>query len=184
VTEIASTRQLWFAWARWAAVTVPFVLLLGLFAGSLSPLGNANSWYRALAKPAVVPPDWVFPVVWTTLYVMMGLALAVVLNARGARLRGPAIAAFLIQFAFNLAWSPVFFGLHRLTLAFYIIIAMLVLAVAATLLFGRIRSSAAWLMLPYLIWISFAGVLNWELARMNPGADGVAAGPVSTQMIE
>src|SRR3546814_5376180 len=86
-----------------------------------------------------------FPVAWTILYVLEGVALAIILHARGARGRGLAIALFVAQFVLSLAWTPVFFGAHRVVLALAIIAAMIVLAIAATLMFGRIRRAAAWL---------------------------------------
>src|SRR3546814_14593249 len=84
----------------------------------------------------------------TILYVLEGVALAIILHARGARGRGLAIALFVAQFVLSLAWTPVFFGAHRVVLALAIIAAMIVLAIAATLMFGRIRRAAAWLMVP------------------------------------
>src|SRR3546814_20270629 len=97
-----------------------------------------------------------FPVAWTILYVLEGVALAILLHARGARGRGLAIALFVAQFVLSLAWTPVFFGAHRVVLALAIIAAMIVLALAEPLVFGRIRRPAAWLRLPSLAWFCFA----------------------------
>jgi tryptophan-rich sensory protein len=114
----------------------------------------------------------------------MGLAIAVVIHARGSRRRGVAILVFVVQLALNLIWSPVFFGMHRIGTATLIIAAMLVAAIATTVLFGRIRTLAAWLMVPYLVWISFAGVLCWQIGRLNPDAQGIAPSAGSTQVID
>ncbi|MBB4085798.1 TspO/MBR family protein [Sphingomonas carotinifaciens] len=168
---------------RWAIVTVPGVLLLGFASGRSVPSGSENGWYVALTKPELTPPGWVFPVAWTTLYILLGLALAVVLNARGARGRGVAVGLFAVQLALNLAWTPTFFGAHRVTLAFAIIVAMLLASIATTFAFARIRRVAAWLMLPYLVWISFAGVLTWSIGRLNPGADTLVPGARTSQML-
>lgn len=168
---------------RWAIVTVPGVLLLGFASGRSVPSGSENGWYVALTKPELTPPGWVFPVAWTTLYILLGLALAVVLNARGARGRGVAVGLFAVQLALNLAWTPTFFGAHRITLAFVIIVAMLLVSIATTFAFARIRRVAAWLMLPYLVWISFAGVLTWSIGRLNPGADTLVPGARTSQML-
>ena len=92
-------------------------------------------------------------------------------NARGAKGRGMAIALFGAQFAVNLVWSPLFFAAHQVLLAFFTILLMLALAIATTFAFGRIRSAAAWLMLPYLIWLSFAAILNWQTHALNPEAE-------------
>ncbi|WP_375428759.1 TspO/MBR family protein [uncultured Sphingomonas sp.] len=167
---------------RWAAVTVPAVLLLGFLSGSIAPAGSENAWYAALAKPAATPPDWAFPVAWTTLYALMGLALAMILHARGARGRGVAIALFVVALALNLVWLPLFFGAHRVTLGWMLIAAMVASGILATIAFGRIRSAAAWAMVPYLVWIGYAGVLNWRIDRLNPGAE-LAPGGRTTQII-
>lgn len=168
---------------RWAVVTVPAMLFLGLLSGRSVPAGRDNPWYVALAKPALNPPDWAFPVAWALLYVMIGFALALVLHARGARGRGLAVLLFVGQFALNLSWQPVFFGAHRIGIALAIVVAMLVLAIGATLLFGRIRTVAAWLMVPYLAWVSFAGVLTWRIGQLNPGADNLAPTARTSQML-
>src|SRR3546814_6520626 len=154
MTEIASRAQLRLSFLRWAVVTVPLVLFLGFLSGRLVPSGSENEWYAALAKPSMTPPGWMFPVAWTILYVLESVALAIILHARGARGRGLAIALFVAQFVLSLAWTPVFFGAHRVVLALAIIAAMIGLAIAATLMFGRIRRAAAWLMVPYLAWRS------------------------------
>lgn len=180
---IASKGQLRMAFLRWAVVTVPLVLLLGFASGRSVPAGSDNSWYMALAKPALTPPGWVFPVAWTTLYILMGLALAMILHARGARGRGVAIGLFVAQFALNLSWTPLFFGAHRVSLALIVLIAILALAIATTVAFARIRRGAAWLMLPYLVWLSFAGVLNWRIGQLNPDAESLVPRTQTSQML-
>lgn len=168
---------------RWAAVAVPGILLLGFLSGRSVPSGPDNPWYLALVKPALNPPPLAFPIVWTALYVLMGVALALVLNARRARGRGVALALFAAQFALNLAWTPVFFGTHKVGLALAILAAMLVLAIATTVAFGRIRTLAAWLMVPYLVWISFAGGLTWRIGQLNPQAEALAPRATTSQII-
>lgn len=182
MTEIASHSQLRWSLLRWAFVTVPFVLLLGFTSGQLVPSGSDNLWYVALVKPVGTPPGWVFPVVWTILYAMLGLALAIILNARGSRMRTPAITLFAIQLVLNLAWTPVFFGAHRVQLALMIIVAMLILSIGITILFARIRRSAAWLMVPYMIWISYAACLTWGIGQLNPDAEALAPSSQPTQI--
>ena len=180
--EIASRSQLRMSLFRWAAVTVPAMLLLGFASAQISGSTGDSTWYLGLAKPAVTPPGWLFPIAWTILYILIGIALAMILNARGARLRGLAIGLFVVQLAVNLTWSPIFFGAHQVSTAFWVIVAMVVLAVATTLVFGRIRAAAAWAMVPYLVWICFAAVLNHSIDRMNPGAEGLVPGRASTQI--
>ncbi|RZM09153.1 MAG: tryptophan-rich sensory protein [Sphingomonas sp.] len=168
---------------RWAVVTVPAVLLLGFASGRAVPAGDDNSWYAALAKPALNPPGWAFPVAWTTIYILIGLALAMVLNARGARGRGIAVGLFVIGFVMALVWMPLFFGAHQVGAATLLIGAMVLVGIVTTLAFGRIRSAAAWLMVPYLVWISFAGVLCWSIGRLNPDAATLVPAAHTSQML-
>ncbi len=180
--ELASKDQLRMSLTRWALFIVPAVVFLGFLSGRLSGSGGDNPWFSALIKPAINPPPVVFPIVWTALYVMMGLALAMIVDARRARGRGIAIGLFALQFVMNLAWSPLFFGAHKVFPALLLILAMLVTAIAATFAFSGIRKQAAWLMAPYLAWLCFASVLNWEFHRLNPGAASLEARPGETQV--
>lgn len=173
MTLLASSGQLRASFLRWALVCVPGVVLLGFLSGTAAQSGPQNPWFAALVKPAAYPPPAAFGIVWTILYVLMGLALAVVLAARGARGRGLAALFFLVQFALNLAWSPVFFGAHQLT-GGLIVIGLLDIAVIVTIaLFWKVRPVAAMLLVPYLAWILFATYLNFSFLQANPGMDGV-----------
>ncbi|KRB80626.1 CrtK protein [Sphingomonas sp. Root710] len=185
MAEIASPRQLRTSYLRWALITVPGILLLGLLSGRLANSGYGNPWFDALQKPAIMPPGWAFGTAWSILYILMGFALAVILNARGAKGRSVAIALFLIQLALNLAWSPVFFAMHRIMLAFGLILAILLWASVATAAFWRIRPIAGILMLPYLAWLIFASVLNWQIHELNPrGAAVIEAAGGTTIVIQ
>lgn len=167
---------------RWSLLTVPLVLLLGFAAGRSAPAGRDNGWYMALDRPAQNPPDWAFPVAWTTIYILLGLAIAIVLAARPARGRALATALFMLGFALSLAWMPVFFGAHLVSAAVWLIAAMVVVGIATTFAFARVRRTAAWLMVPYLVWISFAGILTWSIDRMNPDAETLVPPPARSQM--
>ncbi|MGN6818427.1 MAG: TspO/MBR family protein [Sphingomonas sp.] len=180
--EIATKEQLRGAFLRWAVVTVPLILLLGFASSRIAPAGAENRWYAALARPSLTPPDWVFPVAWGSLYILMGVALAMIINARGSRLRGVAIVLFVVQLLLNLAWSPLFFGMHQVSAALILLIGLLVAALATTLVFGRIRAAAAWLMVPYLAWLCFAGLLNWQIGKLNPNASTLVPSSSSAQM--
>jgi benzodiazapine receptor len=182
MTALASRGQLRMSFLRYALVTVPAVLLLGSLSGVLSNSGYGNGWFAALAKPGFMPPGWAFPVAWTILYICLGLALAQILHARGARGRGVALTVFLAQLVLNYAWSPVFFGMQRIWPAFAIIAAMFVLSVVAAFLFLRIRKGAAFLMLPYLAWLCLAAALNYEIGRLNPDGGRVAPDASSTDI--
>ncbi len=172
MTELASAGQLRASFLRWGLVTVPGIVLLGFVGSMLSNSGVGNAWFDSLAKPSLYPPPQVFGIAWTALYILMGVAIALVLSARGAWWRGRAANAFLVQLVLNLAWSPVFFGMHQITAALVIIVAMDVAVIVTIWLFWKVRPLAAWLMLPYLAWILFATALNWQFLVANPGADG------------
>lgn len=172
---IASSGQLRAGTIRWALFLVPGIVLLGALSGQFAGSGEGNMWFDALTKPAVYPPPVLFGVVWTILYALMGLALAMVISAAGARGRKAAIIAFVIQLLINLAWSPVFFALHEMTWAL-ILIGVLDVAVVVTIaLFWRVRKMAALLLVPYLIWIAFATYLNFAFLEANRAADGQRA---------
>ena len=181
--EIASKQQLRLAFMRWAVVTVPFILLLGFTSARIAPTGSANSWYAALVKPVETPPDWAFPAAWTLIYILLGLALAMIINARGSRLRGPAIALFSVQMVANLIWSPLFFGMHQVFWSLVLIGIMFVLALIMTILFGRVRIGAALLLVPYLAWLIFAGMLEYQIMQLNPGAETLVPSSATTQII-
>ena len=148
-------------------VTVPAIVLLGFTSGWLSNSGYGNQWFDRLAKPSFMPPGWAFPVAWTTLYVLMGVAVGLVIASRSG-LRRSGLIAFGIQLVLNLAWSPIFFGLHQAKAAFAVIVLMLVVAALATTIFWYIRRLTALLMLPYLGWLVFAACLNLAIVRLNP----------------
>jgi tryptophan-rich sensory protein len=174
MTAIASQSQLRMSFLRYALITVPAVLLLGTLSGRISGSGYGNAWFDALEKPAIMPPGWVFGAAWTTLYILLGLALALILHARGARGRGPALGLFIVQLLLNYAWSPLFFAYHEVGAAFWTIVAMLLLSAAAAILFWRIRRAAALLMRPYSAWLCFAGLLTWQVGALNPDAAQLA----------
>lgn len=149
-------------------VAVPLLVLLGTISGRLAGSSEANPWFMALLKPEIYPPGAVFGIVWTILYVMMGIALALVWTARGARWRWTAVLLFVLQLAANLAWSPLFFRYQRIEDAFWLIVAIFALALLTTISFAAVRRMAALLMLPYLAWLGFAGLLNWRIHELNP----------------
>ena len=182
MSEVASKSQLRMSFLRWALFVVPIIVFLGFVSGQVSGAGNDNSWYQALIKPAINPPSAVFGPVWAVLYVMIALAFSIILHARGARLRSVAIGLFCAQLVLNLVWSSVFFGMHQVSTAFVLIVVILLLSVAATAVFAKIRMSAAWLMVPYLAWLGFAAYLNFEIDRLNPGAEMLYVPAATTQI--
>ncbi|WP_308916222.1 tryptophan-rich sensory protein TspO [Jannaschia sp. LMIT008] len=149
----------------WTLFAIFFAACCGAAAtGAMFPPGD---WYRRLDKPSWTPPDWLFPVAWTALY----LALAVT-AARAAPLPGSAhaVAFWAMQIAFNALWTPVFFGLRRLGAALVVLV-VLWLAVAGLLAaLWPLDRIGFWLTVPYLVWVSYAGALNFDIWRRNRDA--------------
>ena len=126
-----------------------------------------GGWYRGLAKPGFNPPGWVFGPVWTILYLLMAVAVWRVWEAEPSGLRTAAIAMFLVQLTLNFAWTWIFFHLHAIRGALGEIVMLWMAIAVTTVLFSKIDVSAAALMVPYLLWVSFASVLNAAIARLN-----------------
>jgi len=127
------------------------------------------TWYASLNKPAFNPPNWVFFPVWTTLYTLMGIAAFLVwrkgLHERRVRV---ALVVFLIQLILNLAWTITFFGLYSLFGAVIAIVFLWIMIVVNIVVFWRISKAAGALLIPYILWVSFAGLLNVSVWMLNP----------------
>ncbi len=169
--QLASREELRMSFVRWALVTVPAILFLGFLVGPISSSGLDSRWFDALVKPDWFPAVWIFPAVWAALYILLGVAIAMILHARGARGRGVAIALFVSLLILNFACPPTFFAAHQVTLTLWLMVLALLLAIATAIAFASIRKAAAWLMAPYLVWFGFATLLAWEVNRLNPDAE-------------
>jgi len=165
-------RGLW----RKALVAVPLIVMTGSLIGYLSNSGFSNEWYAPLEKPGLQPPGWAFGAAWTTLYTMMGIAVAVVLNEPASKRRNMALVLFGVQLALNFAWSPIFFGLGMIDAGLLMILALNLLVAMTIIAFWRIRPLAGALLIPYLAWLCLATALNHETGRLNPGADKAPLG--------
>lgn len=174
MTSIASKGQLRASVFRWALFTVPLTLLLGYLSGYLASSGSDNPWFSNLVKPSLFPPPALFGIVWTALYAAMGFALALVCAAWGAKGRKKAITAYIVQFVLNLMWSPVFFAMHQMGWALAIIIALDIAVAITMVFFWRVRPAAGWIFVPYLAWVLFATLLNWQFIDANPYASNGA----------
>ncbi|MBI4120104.1 MAG: tryptophan-rich sensory protein [Parcubacteria group bacterium] len=145
-------------------------------------------WYAGLVKPALNPPAWMFGPVWTTLYALMGISLFLVWkqhsnilqNVRMLRMRKVGIAAFFVQLSLNAIWSIIFFGLKSPGWALVDIVALWLAIVWTLVTFGKISKMAAWLLVPYILWVSFAVYLNYSILVLNPG--GAVACPENVKL--
>lgn len=133
---------------------------------------DAGPFYAQLARPEWAPPSSVFGPVWTALYVLMGVAAWLVWRVDGFRAARAALTLFLIQLSANALWSWLFFGWHRGALAFADILLLWVLIVLTLVAFWRARALAGALLVPYLLWVSFAAALNYAVWKLNPGSLG------------
>lgn len=150
------------SWSLIAFFAVTFVAAMS--GGYFRP----GQWYRNLTKPSWNPPDFLFPIAWTVLYAMMAFAAWIVWQETGWPAALVPIGLWLVQLVFNALWSALFFGMKRMDYAL-VDVALLWLSIAATIAaFWPISTLAAWLMVPYLAWVSFAAFLNFTILRLNP----------------
>lgn len=153
------------------------VALLGFIAAvaavaSTGAFFPPDKWYQALRKPRWCPPNWLFGPAWTVLYLMIAVSGWLVWRKAGLAGAAGAFAIYALQLVLNGAWSGIFFGLRRMNLALAELV-LLWLAILATIVaFAAHDTLAAWLLVPYLAWVSFAGALNAALLRMNPRPGG------------
>ena len=146
------------------AVAIP------LLVGGLSALltSGAMQSFNEINKPPLSPPGWLFPVVWTLLYALMGIASHLIYTAKySAGLAGNALLFYMLQLIFNFFWSIIFFNWEAYLLAFIWLLILLALIIVTTVKFYRISKAAAYLMIPYIIWVSFAGYLNLGIYLLN-----------------
>lgn len=149
------------------AVALP--LALGAFAGFFTS-SSVQGWYSTINKPSFNPPNWIFAPVWTTLYVMMGIAFYIVwIKVEQTKIKTKAIIFYFIQLILNFCWSIIFFYAGEPGWAFAEIILLWIMIAATINKFSRISKTAAWLMVPYILWVSFAAVLNFAIWRLNTG---------------
>ncbi len=148
-------------------IAVAICLFVG-FLSSFATQSSISDWYVTLKKPSFNPPNWIFGPVWTVLYVLMGVAAGIVWN-KGSHHKWvkTALYHFIFQLIFNAAWSIVFFGMRSPSYALLIIIILLLLIVLTIRWFRIINKTAALLLIPYLLWVSFATILNYSIWVLN-----------------
>jgi translocator protein len=126
-----------------------------------------GDWYDGLNKPKWTPPRWVFPVAWTTLYILMSLAGMRIALAAGNQ---QAVALWSLQIALNTLWTPIYFGLHRIRAAMVVMVFLWLAVAACTWTFFGVDLWAGLMFVPYLIWVSIAAALNFSTMQLNPEA--------------
>jgi len=149
-----------------AVLSISFCFVLGS-SGGLITINEIPGWYATLQKPSFNPPNWLFGPVWTALYIMMGVAFYLVWRNPPSAARGKALSAFLVQFALNCAWTPVFFAMHQLGAALVVIVLMWLAIFRTIFLFAPFSKTASWLLVPYISWVSFATLLNAAIWWLN-----------------
>lgn len=151
----------------------PFLLSLFITLGigivaSLFTRPEIKGWYITLTKPSLTPPNWLFPVAWTILYILIAIAAYMVWKRRDkSTTYTRACIIYILQLLLNFSWSIVFFGMHQVFAALIIIILLLVTIILNIAWFGRFSKTAAWLLVPYVLWVSYAGFLNLSIYILN-----------------
>ncbi|MEM0230857.1 MAG: TspO/MBR family protein [Candidatus Woesearchaeota archaeon] len=151
-------------WTVRLAISLAIPLLVGLL-GSLMTSSSLKSWYLSINKPSFNPPNWVFAPVWIALFIMMGISFYLLWERN--ELSRIALAAYFGQLALNLMWSFLFFGLRKPAIALIDIFALWIMIVINIFVFRKSSKTAALLLVPYLLWVSFALILNYFIVLLN-----------------
>ena len=148
------------------AICIVICILAGII-GSLFTNKNIPTWYTTINKPSFNPPNWVFAPVWTTLYVLMGISLFLVWNRRDSMNITPALFFFITQLILNALWSYIFFGMKLIFFGFVEICILWIFILLSIISFSGISLTASILLVQYLLWVSYASVLNYYIFKLN-----------------
>ncbi len=155
-------------WTVWIMLAVFLAICLGAAGlGAIATTAEIDGWYKMIEKPSWNPPAYIFGPVWTTLYVMMAVAAWFVWKPTGLKAAKTPLTLFAVQLALNIAWSWIFFRFHQPGWAFVEIVVLWLSIVATTIAFFSRSKIAGWLMVPYVVWVSFASVLNFTIWNLN-----------------
>ena len=146
-----------------------FAILICLAVGGIAgfvTIDAVKTWYLTLNKPSWNPPNYLFGPVWTSLYILMGIAWGMVWSSDSIE-KPRAMQFFIIQLVFNFFWSFLFFGMKNISVALFDIVALWIMILLTIIVFNRISKTAALLLVPYILWVSFATVLNFTIWRLN-----------------
>ena len=148
-------------------ISIAIPLAIGAIAGYFTS-SSVQGWFATINKPSFNPPNWLFAPVWTALYILMGIAFYLVWKSEPASVvKKTAITLYIIQLAFNFCWSFIFFYMHQPGWALVDIVLMWIFILLTIVWFGKITPAAAWLLVPYICWVSFATVLNFAVWKLN-----------------
>lgn len=150
---------------KWSGLIVWLLAVAAV--STFGSLFMPGEWYRALAKPSLTPPSWVFGPVWTILYILMAISAWLVWVRFGFREAKVGLTLFIVQLVLNGLWSWLFFGLHWMGLASLEIVLMFFAILATIIAFWKLRPVAAYLLIPYLLWVGYASLLTFLLWRLN-----------------
>jgi benzodiazapine receptor len=148
-----------------------YSLIITLGVGAIAGFATASNiggWYAALSKPSFNPPNWIFGPVWTLLYILLGIALSIIWKQPDSLYKSNSLWLFFIQLFLNFCWSFLFFYFHKIGLALADIAALWIFIILTIFSFSRLNKKAAWLLVPYICWVSFALILNGAIYRLNP----------------
>lgn len=148
-------------------LSIVFCLLVGAI-GSFFTTPAIPSWYAYLNKPFFSPPNWLFGPMWTILYILMGVSLYLIwTNTKKGKSKNEALGNFYTQLVLNFIWSPIFFGMKNLWLAFIVIVLMWIFILRTIQSFAKLNKKASYLLYPYIAWVSFASILNLSVWLLN-----------------
>jgi tryptophan-rich sensory protein len=153
---------------NWLKLIISLILpqLAGII-GSLFTIKSIPIWYAALDKPSFNPPGWIFGPVWITLYIMMGISFYLIWIKNDLPNFGLITSVFILQLVLNAFWSIIFFGLHSPFYALIEIVSLWISILICIILFYKVSKISAYLMIPYLLWVSFASILNFYIWKLN-----------------
>ena len=167
-TSSGTTGSGWPRRDEWPGLLAAVIGVNAIGASPVLVAGPDSPWFRALEKPALYPPEWAFGVVWTLLFTLLGVALYMIYRRGvGNRSVQVALGAFAVQMVLNVVWTPAFFGLESLEIGLLVIVVLWFAIVGAMWAASRVDRRAAALFVPYLAWVSFATVLNYQLWQLN-----------------
>ena len=152
----------------WFVIAMVISFLPGIFGVIFTPHGHSNAWYNGLVKSGLTPPGWMFGVAWTILYILLGIALYLIIRAaRKNKEKMRAYGLFVVQLLINGFWSYTFFGLHMPGLSLITLLILFIVSAWMARVFDGISRPAAYLIIPYLLWMMFAFYLNAYILLMN-----------------